>query len=142
MKVESHIHSSIPKNVQGLLQRLRAFDDRMADIIEARFGVLDGREHTLEEIGIELNGLSRERVRQIEKRALESLRKSAQDNSDPEAYQTLWAIREAARQQGKRNKVTSPPLRIRSVPTTERLISLRDQVNDGMLYLQSLGITV
>lgn len=47
-------------------------DQRERQIIEARFGLFDGVKKTLQRIGDEL-GVSRERVRQIEKRALRKL---------------------------------------------------------------------
>jgi RNA polymerase sigma factor (sigma-70 family) len=55
---------------------LRAFgklDDRERHIIRNRFGMLGGKELTLEEIGRSLN-LSRERVRQLEREAKNKLR--------------------------------------------------------------------
>ena len=48
-------------------------DDRERHIIRNRFGLLGGRELTLEEIGQTLN-LSRERVRQLEREAKEKLK--------------------------------------------------------------------
>jgi len=45
-------------------------------VIRLRFGLEDGKTHTLEEIGDELN-VTRERVRQIEARAMEKLRSKA-----------------------------------------------------------------
>ena len=55
---------------------LEALTDRESQVIRLRFGLEDGRSHTLEEIG-EMLGVTRERVRQIEARAMEKLRKKA-----------------------------------------------------------------
>ena len=55
--------------VQELAPRLRL-------ILELRFGLLDDRPRTLEEVGEEL-GLTRERIRQLEQQALQRLRESA-----------------------------------------------------------------
>ena len=46
-------------------------------IIELRFGLRDGRPHTLEEVGQSL-GVTRERIRQIERQALSKLRHPSQ----------------------------------------------------------------
>ncbi|MDT3398510.1 sigma-70 family RNA polymerase sigma factor [Streptomyces sp. B1866] len=51
-------------------------DDRTASIIRARYGIEDGRERTLTEVGKQ-HGLTRERIRQIEKHALLELKKMA-----------------------------------------------------------------
>jgi RNA polymerase primary sigma factor len=40
-----------------------------------RFGLVNGKRHTLEDVGKKM-GVTRERVRQIEARALEKLRRS------------------------------------------------------------------
>ena len=48
-------------------------DDRERHIIRNRFGILGGKEQTLEQIGKSL-GLSRERVRQLEREAKAKLR--------------------------------------------------------------------
>jgi len=52
---------------------LRALSPRDAKVLSLYFGLNDGREHTLEEIGTML-GVTRERVRQLRDRALKRLR--------------------------------------------------------------------
>ena len=54
-------------------EALESLDDRERRILEMRFGLGDEDEHTLEQVG-QVFGLSRERVRQIEKKALQRLR--------------------------------------------------------------------
>src|SRR5436305_2816298 len=54
---------------------LGGLDERESFVVAARFGLLDGREHTLAEIGDRLN-LTRERIRQIERDALGKLRRA------------------------------------------------------------------
>lgn len=51
-------------------------DERSADIIRRRFGLLDGRQHKLADIGL-VHGVSAERVRQLEREALARLRRIA-----------------------------------------------------------------
>ena len=62
------------KEIRRLVRRaLGTLDERERHIIRNRFGLLGGRELTLEEIGKSLN-LSRERVRQLEREAKLKLR--------------------------------------------------------------------
>ncbi|MEU6820493.1 sigma-70 family RNA polymerase sigma factor [Streptomyces atriruber] len=63
------------EELDGLIGRL---DQRTASIIKMRYGIDDGRERTLTEVGKE-HGLTRERIRQIEKHALLELKKLARD---------------------------------------------------------------
>ncbi|MCB0076886.1 MAG: sigma-70 family RNA polymerase sigma factor [Anaerolineales bacterium] len=56
-----------------LTSALSTLSPREARILGLRYGLRDGREHTLKEIG-EKYGLTRERIRQIEKEALRKLR--------------------------------------------------------------------
>ena len=57
----------------GLIDHL---GEREADIIRARYGLLDGRQHKLADIG-KRHGISAERVRQLEREALAKLRQIA-----------------------------------------------------------------
>ena len=52
---------------------LRTLNPREENIIRMRFGLEDGSEHTLEEVGLKFN-VTRERIRQIEAKALRKLR--------------------------------------------------------------------
>lgn len=54
-------------------QAMALLDARERDILRLRFGLDDGRQRTLEEVG-QLYGISRERVRQYEAKALRKLR--------------------------------------------------------------------
>jgi len=56
-----------------LLEVLESLDERERKILELRFGIHDGTSRTLEEVGAEFN-VTRERVRQIESKALRKLR--------------------------------------------------------------------
>ena len=61
------------EEVEELLGRL---NERERSVIRLRYGLEGGKTHTLEEIGESL-GVTRERVRQIEARAMEKLRRNA-----------------------------------------------------------------
>lgn len=52
---------------------LTALSDRERQVLELRFGLLDGKDHTLEEVSRYFN-VTRERIRQIEAKALRKLR--------------------------------------------------------------------
>ena len=56
-----------------LHRALESLTDRERTVIELRFGLADGKERTLEEVGSEFN-VTRERIRQIEAKALRKLR--------------------------------------------------------------------
>ena len=63
---------------------LATLTDRERHVLELRFGIEDGRVWTLEEIGNELH-VTRERIRQIERKALTTLRR-AEFDSDLRAF--------------------------------------------------------
>lgn len=58
---------------QQMEELMKQLTIREANILRYRYGILDGRAHTLEETGREFN-LTRERIRQIEKDAMKRLR--------------------------------------------------------------------
>ncbi|ANW19748.1 sigma-70 family RNA polymerase sigma factor [Streptomyces clavuligerus] len=69
---------------EGLDDLIGKLDQRTASIIRMRYGIMDGRERTLTEVGKE-HGLTRERIRQIEKHALLELKRMARDTGFDEA---------------------------------------------------------
>ncbi len=58
------------EQIEAILSKLT---DREAEVVRMRYGLIDGYARTLEEVGLEL-GVTRERVRQIELRAIKKLR--------------------------------------------------------------------
>lgn len=68
---EAATHQLLKEHVNGVLALLTPREQK---ILRMRFGLEDGRSHTLEEVGQEF-GVTRERIRQIEAKALAKLRK-------------------------------------------------------------------
>ncbi|MEU9152760.1 RNA polymerase sigma factor [Streptomyces sp. NPDC048417] len=67
---EAVSHHLLQDTIRGLLTAMTA---REAGIIALRYGLTDGRPHTLEEIGV-VYGVTRERIRQIEAKTMSKLR--------------------------------------------------------------------
>jgi RNA polymerase sigma factor (sigma-70 family) len=64
------------RSLRGELENvLDVLDEREQQVLAYRFGLVDGREYTLQQVG-QLIGLTRERIRQIERDALIKLRAS------------------------------------------------------------------
>lgn len=61
----------LAETVAALLDTL---SEREAEVLRLRFGLYDGQTHTLEEVG-KIYGVTRERIRQIETKAIRKLRK-------------------------------------------------------------------
>ncbi|MEO0769660.1 MAG: RpoD/SigA family RNA polymerase sigma factor [Cyanobacteria bacterium J06649_4] len=68
----------LKRDLRELMQTLSA---RQRDVIRMRFGLDDGKKKTLAQIGTNLD-ISRERVRQIERKALRTLRKKGRGLKD------------------------------------------------------------
>jgi RNA polymerase primary sigma factor len=68
--VEKADHQLLKEQVRNVLGLL---NPREREVLEMRFGLNDGQDHTLEEVGQHF-GVTRERIRQIEAKALRKLR--------------------------------------------------------------------
>ena len=68
--VDAAARQLLKEQIRGALLVL---NQREREVLEMRFGLTDGQEHTLEEVGRHF-GVTRERIRQIEAKALRKLR--------------------------------------------------------------------
>jgi len=68
--IDAVIAASLKNQAESVL---RTLTPREAEVLRRRFGIGDGTEHTLEEVGKAFN-VTRERIRQIESKALRKLR--------------------------------------------------------------------
>lgn len=83
---ENHfVYESLQRDIRALLADLTT---REREVIELRYGFLDGKSHSLADIGRTLE-LSRERVRQIELKALQKLRQSQLHNQIRDYFEAL-----------------------------------------------------
>jgi RNA polymerase sigma factor (sigma-70 family) len=73
---------------------LYTLSDREARVLQLRFGLEDGRQRTLEEVGRDF-GVTRERIRQIEAKALRKLRHPSRSKRLRPAFSLLVALAEA-----------------------------------------------
>jgi RNA polymerase nonessential primary-like sigma factor len=83
---ENHlVYESLQKDMRELLEDLTT---REREVIELRYGFLDGKSYSLADIGRTLE-LSRERVRQIESKALQKLRQPRRRNQIRDYFEAL-----------------------------------------------------
>ena len=73
---EAALKTITNEDIDGVLKTLTPREEA---VIRLRFGLMDGRCHTLEEVGSEFN-VTRERIRQIEAKALRKLRHPVRSN--------------------------------------------------------------
>jgi RNA polymerase primary sigma factor len=76
---EQLVYESDNALVQEILATL---PEREREILAMRFGLVDGKERTLEEVG-ERFGVTRERIRQIQEQALKTIRKTMEKRDQP-----------------------------------------------------------
>jgi RNA polymerase primary sigma factor len=69
-------------DTQLVREVLGTLDQRESKILAMRFGLNDGRQRTLEEVGAHL-GVTRERIRQIQEQALKKLREKMEERDRP-----------------------------------------------------------
>ncbi len=74
--LDSVVRRSLKENTNGVLNTLTPREEL---VLRMRFGVGEGSEHTLEEVGRSFN-VTRERIRQIESKALRKLKAPARAN--------------------------------------------------------------
>ena len=130
-----YIENCIP---EVLMNRLRTMDDgRMARIVELRLGLIDGRKHSLQEIGRSFGGLTRERIRQIERDAIKHLKQLATEE-EKNIDSIIDALRLSARENSKKKHKLKPSKNYR--PTVQQLNTLRQLVDTGLDDLHSVGI--
>ncbi|MCK4759227.1 MAG: sigma-70 family RNA polymerase sigma factor, partial [Candidatus Aminicenantes bacterium] len=67
------IHINLREKIE---EALRTHTQREANVIKMRFGLGDGNEHTLEEVGQQYK-VTRERIRQIQEKAIRKLKRSS-----------------------------------------------------------------
>jgi RNA polymerase primary sigma factor len=80
---EHAVHEGLRRQVSNVLDTL---DQKEKEVLRLRFGIGDGKSHTLEEIGRRF-GLTRERIRQIQQVALRKLRHPSRARKIREYYQ-------------------------------------------------------
>ena len=66
---DAFIHVSQKEHIEDAIESL---NEREAKVLKMRFGIGDGNEHTLEEVGHQFR-VTRERIRQIEAKAMRKL---------------------------------------------------------------------
>lgn len=82
------------EEVAGAYSGLAALPDEQVRIVTLRFGLFGEVPHTLYDIGTMVRSLSRERVRQIEAKALRAIRRSIKGKGTPDVRSVSGAASE------------------------------------------------
>lgn len=85
---ERLVYESDNALVQEILATL---PPREREILALRFGLVDGKERTLEEVGVRF-GVTRERIRQIQEEALKTIRKTMEKRDQPTEEREAFAV--------------------------------------------------
>ncbi len=119
---ETVVHSSLSEKIDELLKTLT---DREANVLRMRFGLQGATEHTLEEVGQYFN-VTRERIRQIEAKALRKLKQSA--NSDAiKDFLNYYTGKPIQKKERRRKKKKAE----KNKQNTEEIIKLDSNVEKG-----------
>jgi len=82
----------VTQSDNALVQEILAtLPEREREILAMRFGLHDGKERTLEEVG-ERFGVTRERIRQIQEQALKTIRTTMEKRDRPTEELEPWAV--------------------------------------------------
>jgi RNA polymerase primary sigma factor len=92
---------------EELRRKMRGLSEREIQIVELRFGLRDGSQRTLEEIGNMFN-VTRERIRQIEARALSKMRTPVKSEGNKEIFAENSFISPSAIFQPDLSPITAP----------------------------------
>lgn len=124
----------IEETVKGILTTIDR--DREKEIVSRRFGLFD-RKETLEQIG-ELLGITRERVRQLEKAVLIKLKANAKENKLPNLSEIQTVLKETVNDRGGISRVTelSAYLTERNSKVDQSQISFLAQLCDELIVVE------
>ena len=86
--LDTRIDSRVVRDI-ALYKVFEGVSERERDVLMLRFGLVDGEEHTLEDIGQRF-GVTRERIRQIQVRATEKIQRNAQRSSGLATVDSLF----------------------------------------------------
>ncbi|MFI5284556.1 MAG: sigma-70 family RNA polymerase sigma factor, partial [Candidatus Dormibacterales bacterium] len=87
---EAASQAMLRSDIEDVLDTLTPRERR---VLQLRFGLIDGHQRTLEEVGKRF-GVTRERIRQIESRALHKLRHPIRSKKLRDHVDLAWGLRE------------------------------------------------